>query len=114
MTNTVFEGKDLMFILRDDQQTEVHLKYRDAKDQPTTAENATLESSDPSIVSVEKLAANRFSIVAGNVGVAQIQATADARLGSGEVLITGTESIEVVAGEAAVMHLEFSEPTKVG
>ena len=100
-----------MFMLRDDQKTDVTLTYRDAKNQPTVAENATMTSSDPSVVAVSPLADNKFSLVAGNVGTAQIQATADARIGTGEVLISGSEMIEVVAGEAAVMQLEFDTPT---
>ena len=100
-----------MFMLRDDQQVEVTLTYRDAKNQPTVAENATMSSSDPSVVAVSAVADNKFLLVAGTVGTAQIQATADARIGAGEVLISGSEMIEVVAGEAAVMQLDFGTPT---
>lgn len=99
-----------MFRLRNDQQTKLAFEFRDKKGAVTAAENATVESSDPSVVAVTANEDGTFNLVAGNVGTAQINASADARLGDGVKTITGSETIEVVPGEAATIKLTFAEP----
>ena len=95
--------------LCDDHQTTVSFEFLDAKGQPTGAENIRLESSDPDVVRVDDIGGDQFLCVAGRVGTCQLQCTADARVGEGEKLLTGAETVEVVPGEAEVVRMVFGE-----
>ncbi len=99
-----------MLVLRDDQQTDVQFSFLDKKGKPTTAENVVLTSSDVDVLAVTDNGGGSFTVVAGKIGTAQLQASADARIGDGEVIVTGTETVQVVAGEAAVVTISLGEP----
>ena len=92
------------------QQTKVQLVFLDAKGEPAQAENVTLESNNPNVLTIESLGDAAFKLVAGVSGMAQITATADARIGEGEKAITGADDITVVASEAAIITFQFEAP----
>lgn len=98
-----------MFRLRSDQQAYVAFEFRDRKGNKTVAENARLESSDPDVATILADADGMgFTVIAGQPGVTQLNFSVDAQLGDGERIITGTDTLEVVPGEAAILKLVFS------
>jgi len=100
-----------MFRLTDTQQVRVGFSAQSGAGNPAPVENVRLQSSDESVVTVSSLGDGSFLVQStGKVGTAQLNAEADARIGDGEKLLLGTETIEVVAGEAVVMSLNFGAP----
>lgn len=99
-----------MLRLRSDQQVRAAFTFQDKKGNKTSAESVRLESSDPEVAKVITNDDGSFTIVAGQTGVAQLNFSADAKLGEGEKIITGSDVIEVVPGEAAVLKLTLGEP----
>lgn len=99
-----------MLRLRSDQQVRAGFSFQDKKGNKTTAESVRLESSDPDVAKVVTNDDGSFTIVAGQTGVAQLNFSADAKIGEGERIITGSDVIEVVPGEAAVLKLTLGEP----
>ena len=99
-----------MLRLRSDQQVRASFTFLDKKGNKTTAESVRLESSDPDVAKVVDNDDGSFTIVAGHTGVAQLNFSADAKLGEGEKIITGSDVIEVVPGEAAVLKVTLGEP----
>lgn len=99
-----------MLRLSSDQQVQASFTFLDRKGNKTTAENVRLESSDSDVAAVIENADGSFTIVAGQTGVAQLNFSADAKIGEGEKIITGSEVIEVVAGEAAVLKVSLGVP----
>lgn len=101
-----------MFILNDLQQVALSFSAKSLAGNEAIIENVQVTSSSPEIVQVLSVGNNSFTVLAvGPVGTAQLMATADARIGEGETLITGTEDISVVASEAAIISFSFGAPT---
>ena len=73
-------------------------------------EGVKLTSSDESVLTVTDNGDDTFKVsTTGKLGTVQLNAQADARIGAGEKILFGSETIEVVAGEAAVIALNFTE-----
>ena len=102
-----------MFRLTDSQEVSLSFDAQSAAGNPAPVENVKLVSSDESIVTVVDKGSGAFVVQAtGKVGTAQLNATADAKIGEGEKELLGSETVEVVAGEAVVMNFKFGEPTE--
>jgi len=87
----------------------------DAAGNLAQVENVRLVSSDETIVTVTDNSDGTFLVsTTGKLGTIQLNAEADARIGEGEKLIFGTETIEVVAGEAVVISIVPGEATERG
>jgi hypothetical protein len=102
-----------MFMLTDSQEVSFNVTGQSAAGNEAPLENVQVVSSDPSVVAVSGSAESGFILSSqGRVGVAQINIQADARIGDGEKILTGTEEIQVVSGEAAVLRPVFGTPTE--
>lgn len=100
-----------MFRLTDSQKVLLNVAAVSAAGNPAALENVKVTSSDETIVTVADMGEGKFELAStGKVGTSQITVDADARIGDGEVLLTGSETIEVIAGEAAQISLSFGEP----
>lgn len=100
-----------MFRLTDSQKVVLKVAAVSAAGNPAPLENVKVTSSDEAVIAVADLGDGNFSLSStGKAGTSQITVDADARIGDGEVLLTGSETIEVVAGEAAKIELKFGEP----
>lgn len=101
-----------MLVLTDSQQVVLKLSALSAAGNPAPLENPTVTSSDESIVTVASQDDGSFLIAStGKLGTSQIVANADAKIGEGVSEITGTDTIEVVAGEGVLLGLSFGEPS---
>jgi len=96
----------MAYTLPDGYQVEVAIAYVDAGGNPATVDgNVTWSSSDPTILTVTAdttVAQQMQAIVAatGALGNAQVQASADADLGSGITTLNTLMDVTVVAGQA--------------
>jgi hypothetical protein len=102
-----------MLILTDEQQVTLSVAFKTAKGNPATVDGApTWRSSDDSIATVEPSADGLSAVVkaAGPVGTVQVSVEADADLGTGSRLITGTLDIDVRAAEAVVADIAAGAP----
>src|SRR5262245_59688375 len=101
-----------MIQLTDTQQVSISVSGVDAKGFPAPLENVTMTSSDGTIASVVQDATDpsKGMVVAGVPGDAQIQVTADAKIGEGVKELTGTLDVHVVAGEAATITVGTGVP----
>ena len=99
-------GDPMAYTLPDGYQVEVAIAYVDAGGNPATVDgNVTWSSSDPTILTVTAdttVAQQMQAIVAatGALGNAQVQASADADLGSGITTLNTLMDVTVVAGQA--------------
>ena len=100
-----------MFKLTTVQEVVVSVTAVDAANNPAALENIVVTSSDESVVSVSSVDGVFKLSSTGKIGTSQIEVTADARIGEGEVVLTALEVIEVVAAEAVAIGLQFGEPT---
>lgn len=102
-----------MRVLTDSQEfLSVKLNAKSAAGNVSNVENATLESSDPTILAVSDNGDGSFKVsTTGVVGTAELIAKGDSKIGDGENIITALESIQVVPGEAVVMGLDLGEAT---
>jgi len=91
----------------------VSVEWKDKGGNPVKVDGPTKwESSDSSICAVEVATgnpqiANLFA--AGNIGKAQVQATADADLGEGYKAVTASLEVEVISGEAVGGEITFTQ-----
>ena len=95
------------------QKVALSLSATDAKGNPAPVENVEWVSSDESILTVTEDPGNELVAVAvavGPVGTAQLQVTADSRIGPDERVITGAETFEIVAGEAQIISVAAGTP----
>ena len=91
----------------------VSFSAEDKVNNPAPVENVKLTSSDDSIVTVTANGDGTYKVTTtGKLGTVQLNAQADARIGDGEKLLFGTETIEVVAGEAVAIALNPGEPAE--
>ncbi len=101
-TATISQGQEnIMITLRTDYILKLQVSGKDAKGFPAPLENVTYTSSAPEIAAVD--AAGLVTPV--GVGLAQINVTADARIGPEEKVLTGLVEITVVAGEAVTLDV---------
>lgn len=100
-----------MFILTDSQRVQLSFSGKSKAGNDAPVENATLESSDTSVVTVVNNGDGSFLVEStGKVGTAQLHASADSLIGDGEELLHGIEDVEVVAGRAVVLQAQFGTP----
>lgn len=96
-------------ILTATQQTAAAFTVQDAKGNPARVDGVPeWASSDPNVATVTP-SADGFSAVvkAVQTGETQVSVTVDADLGEGVRPLIGVGDIEVVAGEATVIALQF-------
>jgi hypothetical protein len=100
--------------LTDSQKVDIAVAGADKKGFPAAVETITFTSSDATVAAVTPDPADpsKASVVAGNPGTAQIAVTADALIGDGENILTGTLDIVVVAGSAATLSVTAGVPTE--
>lgn len=103
-----------MLQLTDSQKSTVSISAVDAKGAPALLDGAaTFVSSDPAVFTVtpgtDGLSAD---VLAVNPGVAQLQVSADADLGTGTTLLSGTLDITVVAGAAVSISVTAGAPSE--
>lgn len=94
--------------LTDTQQAPLSFTATDKKGFPAEVQNPTFSSGDPNVVSVSPDPGGdptKSVIVAGAPGNTQVVVSADADLGDGVELITGSLDVTVVAGKAAVINV---------
>lgn len=103
-----------MLVLTDTQQCDLTLQPVDKKGQPAAIDGTPSWSSSNEAVVAVAVSANGLSatLVAGILGTAQINVTADADLGAGVVAVTGTLDVQVVAGQAVAVALTPGIPTE--
>lgn len=100
-----------MFRLTDSQKVVGQIKAVSAAGNPAPVEDVKVTSSDETVITVAVNEDGSFELSStGKVGTSQIVVEADARIGEGVVPLTGTETIEVVGGEAVKLDLSFGEP----
>jgi hypothetical protein len=97
-------GDDMAYKLPNDMVVRCQVSYVDAKGNPAQVDGeVTWDSSNQTIATVKVDSGDSSQVVvtpAGNIGQAQISATADADLGEGTTELITTMDIEVVAGSA--------------
>lgn len=101
-----------MIQLTDIQKVSLAISAVSAAGNPAPIENAVWASSDESILLVEA-APDGLSAVAttvGPLGNAQVQVSADARIGEGEVPLQGILDVEVISSEAAALSIAPGVP----
>jgi len=101
-----------MFKLTGTQQVILTVSAVDAANNPAALEDISVTSSDESVIAVSSVDGVYTLKAMGQLGTSQIDVTADARIGEGVSTLTGLETIEVVAGEAVAIALQFGEPTQ--
>jgi len=112
-TFSIDEEGNYMLLLTVTQKCSLTLDPRDAKGNPAPLDGAPMwSSSDTSIVTVQTsqngLAAEVVAV--GVVGNAQVNVTADARIGPDVVSISGTLDVSVLAGEAVTLGISTGTP----
>jgi hypothetical protein len=99
-----FTGSDIMYTLPVDKQVNMKVSYVDAAGNPAKVDGqVTWASSDDDILNVQRNEDDTTQcrvLPMGEVGQAQVTATADADLGEGVRQLICTADIEVVGGEA--------------
>lgn len=98
--------------LTDVQKVSLAIAAVDAAGNPAPIENAIWASSNPSVLTVEAsldgLSATATTV--GPLGTAQVQVSADARIGVEEVLLQGVLDVEVIASEATSLAITAGTP----
>jgi len=116
--NFVFRGENMSATMQIGTYATVSVEWKDSKDNPAKVEGPTKwESTVPATVQCtvatgNPLIANLYA--PGPLGKAQIQATADADLGSGVKTVTSTIEVEVISGEAVGGEITFTQNTSQG
>jgi len=98
--------------LTDIQRVSLSISAVDAAGNPAPIENATWVSSNPAVLTVTA-SVDGLSAVAetvGPLGNAQVQVSADARIGEGEVVLQGVLDVEVIASEATALNIAAGTP----
>lgn len=112
-TFAIDKDGNYMLLLTVTQKCSLFLDPRDAKGNPAALDGVPdWSSSDPSVVEVLP-AVDGLSAVAravGPVGSAQVNVTADARIGPDVVAISGTLDVTVQAGEAVTLGIGTGTP----
>lgn len=98
--------------LTDIQKVTLSISAVDAAGNSAPIENAAWVSSNPAVLTVTA-SLDGLSAVAetvGPLGNAQVQVSADARIGEGEVNLQGILDVEVVASEAVSLNVAAGTP----
>ena len=105
-----------MLVLKDSQKVTLTVAPVDAAGNPAKVDGAPaweIVGTNPECLAVtpsdDGLSAT--VVAQGPLGTAQVQVTADADLGEGNVPITGLLDVEVVAGDAVSLNIGSGEPT---
>lgn len=103
-----------MIQLTDTQQVAVSVSAVDKKGAPASVQSVAFSSSDSSVAAVVADTADQSKavVVAGLPGTAQIQVSADADLGDGVSLISGTLDVTVVGGQAVSLSVSAGTPVE--
>ena len=101
-------------VLTDSQQCDLSIQPVDKKGRPAPVDGVPVwGSSDDTVLTVQAGADGlTATIVAGNPGTAQVNVTADADLGAGNVPISGVLDVEVTAGAAVSVAISAGTPTE--
>ncbi len=98
--------------LTDIQKVSLAISAVDAAGNPAPIENATWVSSNETVLtvvaSVDGLSAVATTV--GPLGTAQVQVSADARIGAEEVILQGVLDVEVIASEATALNVTAGTP----
>lgn len=106
---------ELMLLMTDSQQADLSIQPVDRKGNPAPVEGVSWSSSDDTIVTVTVDATDPTKAVVkavGPLGSAQVNVTADARIGEGTVDIAGVLDVTIVAGEAVSVQISAGTPTE--
>jgi len=98
--------------LTDIQRVLLSISAIDAAGNTAPIENAAWVSSNPAVLTVTADASGLSAIAetVGPLGNAQVQVSADARIGEGEVLLQGVLDVEVIASEATALTVAAGTP----
>jgi hypothetical protein len=100
-----------MFLLKDNQKAKVSFTALSAAGNPAAVEDAKLQCSDESVLTVVDNLDGTFDVVTtGKLGVAQLSVTADALIGEGVETLVGMADVEVVAGKAVKVEVVLGAP----
>ena len=106
-----FKGEHMSDTMPSGSTASLSIAWIDAAGNPATVDGPTAwESSDEAVVTLEASADSLTATVTsvGPVGPVQVQATADADMGSGIKTITAICDINVIAGEAVGGTITFT------
>lgn len=107
----ITEENNMALVLNADQKVKLTITPVDAYGNLSVVENVTWESSDPSVLGVEELSSTEvFAVAQGPTGDAQIVVKADARIGEGEVILTGVVNVTVLPAEAVSLSVAAGSP----
>jgi hypothetical protein len=112
------KGNAMAYTLPADKDVRVKVSYFDSQGNPATIDGAVAwDSSDETIAKVTVLAADTTQAIVspgGQLGNAQISATADAELDEGVREVVCTMDVTIVAGEAVIGRIEpVGEPGEI-
>lgn len=98
--------------LTDIQKVTLSISAVDAAGNPAPIENALWASSNPSVLTITENPDGLTAVAetVGPLGNAQIQVSADARIGEGEVVLQGVLDVEVIASEATALNIAAGTP----
>lgn len=98
--------------LTDTQQVGIQVAGADKKGFPAAIETITFTSSDETVITVtqDSTDPSKATAKAGNPGNAQVQISADSKIGEGENVLTGAVDFVVVAGEANQLVASVGTP----
>ena len=96
------------------QRVELTVVALDSRGNPAPLEALAWNSSDPGVLEVVPSADGLAAVAraVGAAGFAQVVLTADARIGDGDVPITGLLDVQILPAEATVIQLVAGAPTE--
>lgn len=106
---------DMRFVMTDSQTAEISISAVDKRGNPATVENVVFASSDDTILEVVQDPADPMKATiraVGGIGSAQVNVTADGRMGDEESPIAGTLDVDVVAGDAVGFTISPGTPSE--
>lgn len=105
---------DMAYVLQIGQEADLTVAYQDAQGNTANVESDNWTSSDESVLTVEETDDGEATITSVGVGTAQVQLTADARMGEDVAEIRAVLDVEVVAAEAVSATITPGEPRNTG
>lgn len=98
--------------LTDIQKVTLSISAVSAAGNPAPIENAVWASSNPAVLTVVASSDGLSAIATtvGPLGNAQVQVSADARIGAEEILLQGVLDVEVIASEATALNIAAGTP----
>lgn len=110
---TLKKENPMALVLTDIQKVSLSIAAVDAAGNPSTVEDVVWNSSANDILTITADPTDPSKAVAtttGKLGTAQIQVSADAKIGEGTVALNGIQDVEVVAGEAVSLNIAAGTP----